>query len=289
MDFVFWDIVPAFEKHSEKLDKVSVKIERDLGCPACKMAVWGLKNFNNEVNKWVTSEIFTVGCEVILSFTAKSPSLCAGVIQDQYTEFLYPLIWEELLSEQTMCTFILELCEMDLWRPVDVNKWVFDKVNSKPKIGQTNDFVNKLYENYKEKPRSELVKVLMFSDLHVDYNYTVGASVDCGKVICCRVDSGPAKNEKDKARYWGEKDCDVPQQLLLNMFEFINTNIQPDIGLWGGDSIPHNMDSITKESDITTMRQVANQVSSAFSNFKVYVTLGNHDTYPQDRLLAHVP
>ena len=141
-----------------------------------------------------------------------------------------------------------------------------------------------------EKPRSQLVKVLMFSDLHVDYDYKVGASINCGKVICCRVDSGQAKDDADKAGYWGEKDCDVPQQTLLNMFEFINSEIKPDIGLWGGDSIPHNMDSVTMESDVKTMKQVANQVSAAFSeNFKLYVTLGNHDTYPQDRVLGHKP
>ena len=134
MDFLFWDIVPSFEKHSGKLKKAFWKVEEDFGCPACKLGIWSIQAFNNGVTRWVTAQSFTLICEIIMPFVKLSPSMCSGVIQDQYTEFLYPLIWDEILSEHTFCTFIMELCEMDKWKPVDVNEWVFNKVNEKPEI-----------------------------------------------------------------------------------------------------------------------------------------------------------
>lgn len=39
---------------------------------------------------------------------------------------------------------------MDKWQPVDVNEWVFDKINEKPKEAITNNFVNELYRKREE-------------------------------------------------------------------------------------------------------------------------------------------
>ena len=93
-----------------------------------------------------------------------------------------------------------------------MNKWVFDKVNEKKGAALDNDFVNNLYKKNLKTGRT--VKVVMFSDLHVDYDYQAGASIDCGNIICCRSDSGPAKSDDDMAGYWGDYRCDPPAQLI---------------------------------------------------------------------------
>ena len=58
---------------------------------------------------------------------------------------------------------------MDKWKPIDVNEWVFNTVNSKP--DGINGYVDRLYEEHKTESGSEKepITVLLFADLHVDY------------------------------------------------------------------------------------------------------------------------
>jgi len=74
---------------------------------------------------------------------------------------------------------------------MDVNEWVHDILKTKPDILKENDFVNKLYEKEKNnfKNRNAL-KVVLMSDLHLDFDYMPGMSNNCGKPLCCRSDSG---------------------------------------------------------------------------------------------------
>jgi len=52
------------------------------------------------------------------------------------------MIFDELLNEQTLCTFILNLCDMENWTKIDVEKWIYYKLNKKPYSAKSNDFVN---------------------------------------------------------------------------------------------------------------------------------------------------
>ena len=45
------------------------------------------------------------------------------------------------------------------------------KLTKNQRLHKKNNFVNEMYENMSQRPKSELIKVLMFSDLHVDYDY----------------------------------------------------------------------------------------------------------------------
>ena len=83
---------------------------------------------------------------------------------------------------------------------MDVNEWVFHILNTKPDVLKGNDFVNKLYEKEKNNFKSRnALKVVLMSDLHLDFDYTPGMSNNCGKPLCCRSDSGLPKNEADKS------------------------------------------------------------------------------------------
>jgi len=52
---------------------------------------------------------------------------------------------------------------------------------------------------HKPKPR-QIIKIAMFTDLHVEYDYTAGKSKICGLSECCRSDSGDPVDKKDAAR-----------------------------------------------------------------------------------------
>jgi sphingomyelin phosphodiesterase len=103
---------------------------------------------------------------------------------------------------------------------------------------------------------------------------------DCGKPICCRSDSGLPKNKSNAAGKWGDELCDIPERTMVSLLDYINDEIQPDVALWGGDSIPHNVDSITEKDNIAIMKNVSAQVRESIKNVRIYPTLGNHDTYP---------
>lgn len=66
------------------------------------------------------------------------------------------------------------------------------------------------------------------------------------------------------------------------MLEFINNEIKADIVLWGGDSVPHNLESISFESNLETLQKATELVKDNIKDGKLYATVGNHDTFPQD-------
>ena len=49
------------------------------------------------------------------------------------------------------------------------------------------------------KTSNKAAKILHLSDPHVQLDYTVGASTNCGKVICCSSEDPPPSNPKNKA------------------------------------------------------------------------------------------
>ena len=105
-----------------------------------------------------------------------------------YTDKLMSALESEAFwSYENLCIFQLQQCEQDKWHSVDVMEWVYNLLNSKPQHLQSNDYLNNLYlKNEKNFMSEDLVKIVMFSNLHVDYNYTEGSSNTCGEIICCR-------------------------------------------------------------------------------------------------------
>lgn len=106
------------------------------------------------------------------------------------------------MSEKVFCTYEMEVCDMDKYAKIDVKEQLFDLLVQKPPKASTNDFINNLYKENKQyfnTPGREPIKIVSISDLHIDYEYTVGKSVNCGKPLCCRTDSGEATDPSDAA------------------------------------------------------------------------------------------
>ena len=131
------------------------------------------------------------------------------------------------------------------------------------------------------------VKVAMFSDLHVDYNYTEGRSNYCGEMLCCRMDSSLPRNESEKARKWGDYKCDLPPITFQSMLTFIKTEINPDIVLWGGNSVPQALDTLTSDQVVTTMKRVSEEIVDTLGqSAQIFATIGGHDILPENYFKA---
>jgi hypothetical protein len=91
-----------------------------------------------------------------------------------------------------------------------LNKWVLERVSAKPPVAKGNNFVNGLYEQREEDSGKKLIKVALFSDIHVDFSYTEGTVASCGGIVCCHESSGMATSDEDKAGPWGHHKCDSP-------------------------------------------------------------------------------
>jgi sphingomyelin phosphodiesterase len=59
----------------------------------------------------------------------------------------------------------------------------------------------------------------------MDFDYTPGMSKDCGKPLCCRSDSGPAKDKDDAAGKWGDFLCDPPVRTIQTLLDYVNEDL----------------------------------------------------------------
>ena len=106
------------------------------------------------------------------------------------------------------------------------------------------------------KPRSkdDLIKIALITDLHMDWDYTPGMSNVCGLPVCCRSDSGLPTSPEHTAEKWGNLECDPPAITVKHLLDHISNDIKPSAIFWGGDSVPHNVDSLNEKSNIEIMR-----------------------------------
>jgi hypothetical protein len=98
----------------------------------------------------------------------------------------------------------------------------------------------------------------MFTDLHIDMDYTPGNSNVCSQVICCRPRAGKAKSIEQMAGLWGDYKCDLSPRVFQSMITFINDEIEPHALFWGGDSLSHDIGTATMEASISNMKSVSN-------------------------------
>jgi len=157
-------------------------------------------------------------------------------------------------------------------------------LHKKTDLAHSNDYVNNLYSENKERlsaiNKDDLIKVVMMSDLHMDWDYLEGADNSCGKPLCCRSDSGLAPTAARSAGKWGDYNCDLNTITLDSMLSEIKNNVKPDLVMWAGDSVPHNVDSLTFDSNVAIMKNITKEVSDGLDGIKIFPCIGNHDTYP---------
>jgi len=124
------------------------------------------------------------------------------------------------------------------------------------------------------------LKVVHFSDIHVDPFYTEGSSSNCTKPICCRAYTPaeePGANDSPAGPN-GDHRCDTPSGLEESMYAAIRA-AAPDaeFALFTGDIVDHAIWN-------TTAAQNTLSVASAYgrmgATWRVFGTAGNHESSP---------
>ncbi|KAJ3552028.1 hypothetical protein NPX13_g11215 [Xylaria arbuscula] len=125
------------------------------------------------------------------------------------------------------------------------------------------------------------LRVVHYSDIHIDPWYTEGADANCTKFICCRdYNDEPAPGHTFRpAGPNGEHTCDSPVSLEKSMYEAIKTFV-PDaaFAIFTGDIVDHAVWNTTIAQNTLDVTDAYNRMAN--SGFQVYGTAGNHEASP---------
>jgi sphingomyelin phosphodiesterase len=111
----------------------------------------------------------------------------------------------------------------------------------KPERIQDDNYLNNLYGSLGQSTENrKTLKMVQFTDLHVDLEYVEGSAIDCGNIICCREDGGFPTDPSNQAGPYGNYYCDIPPKLFHSMGDYIKSEVKPDVILWTGDIAPHD-------------------------------------------------
>ncbi|XP_059468369.1 sphingomyelin phosphodiesterase-like [Neocloeon triangulifer] len=130
---------------------------------------------------------------------------------------------------------------------------------------------------------SPTLRVLHFTDLHLDSSYKPGNNANCGEELCCRTEHGLAPNKGDEAGYWGDyRDCDMPYHSFENLVEQASSHNDIDYVLFTGDVYDHGDVNTTQAAKKAATIYALTLFREKFPNLKVFPVLGNHAPHPKN-------
>ncbi|KAJ9142785.1 Sphingomyelin phosphodiesterase [Pleurostoma richardsiae] len=126
------------------------------------------------------------------------------------------------------------------------------------------------------------IKVVHFSDIHVDQFYVPGSNANCSKPTCCRsytTDDSPGHNDAPAGRN-GDHKCDSPVSLEDSLYAAIKA-IVPDaaFSLFTGDIVDHAVWNTTQAQNTIDIDDAYGRMAAAGLPL-VYGTVGNHEGSP---------
>ena len=132
-------------------------------------------------------------------------------------------------------------------------------------------------------PKKNPFKILVVTDIHIDFGYKENRSVSCKSAICCRDDSGlPNNGSNEKSGKYGYLgNCDIPLITAESFVDYASEYVKPDAIIYLGDNPAHNMWEQTKEGHLEELK-IFSKLLERF-NTTVYPALGNHEGYPCDQ------
>jgi len=127
--------------------------DKDLGtwqamkCTTCKVTAWSLRTvFGNNIARSLFNEFLKIICRPIAKYLLNyNPEICPGTIDQQFRDSIFPVLFDQFLTTQTLCTFELELCDMDKWEKLSIDAFIDEKLSTKPDHLKGNDYLNKMY------------------------------------------------------------------------------------------------------------------------------------------------
>ncbi|KAI1113687.1 Metallo-dependent phosphatase-like protein [Nemania sp. NC0429] len=125
------------------------------------------------------------------------------------------------------------------------------------------------------------LRVVHYSDIHIDPWYTEGADANCTKFICCRnYADGPTPGEEVRpAGPNGEHTCDSPLVLEQSMYKAIR-RLVPDaaFSIFTGDIVDHAVWNTTMIQNTLDVTRAYDRMAAA--GMLVYGAVGNHEASP---------
>lgn len=113
------------------------------------------------------------------------------------------------------------------------------------------------------------LKIVHFSDIHIDEHYTPGSNTQCNKPICCRAytkDDAPGVT-KNPAGPNGDHKCDSPLSLEESMYKAI-ADLVPDaaFNVFTGDIVDHTIWNTSIPSNTDASKLSISECSTARAN-----------------------
>ncbi|KAF7542515.1 hypothetical protein G7Z17_g11503 [Cylindrodendrum hubeiense] len=169
-------------------------------------------------------------------------------------------------TSKEFCITFLGICEYP-----DVRQWSVPFPSEKPTTARP------------APSGKDPIKVVHYSDIHIDPLYVEGSNTECTKPICCRpyTEGDAPGNTSSPAGPNGDHNCDVPVSLEESMYAAIQ-EIVPDVAftIFTGDIVDH---AVWNTSQSYNTEQITNAYEMMSQNLSiVYGTAGNHEAHPSN-------
>jgi len=104
----------------------------------------------------------------------------------------------------------------------------------------------------------------------------------CNTPLCCRPENGWPKDPKNGAGFWGDYNCDLPHNTLVDFMQYVRDEIKPDMFIWTGDNSAHDVWKNSNPEVIEYVKNITDTLIEQFegTNVTFFPIQGNHDTWP---------
>ncbi|CAP99050.1 Pc22g17620 [Penicillium rubens Wisconsin 54-1255] len=206
-------------------------------------------------------DVFTGLCKIS---GVEDPDVCAGIIEKEGPALHDAFNALQLNSDtsKTLCASLVGLCKYP-----EVHTYSLTFPSPKPKT-------------VRPPPSGKTpLKVVHFSDTHVDLLYEPGSNYKCSKPICCRSwsDEDAPENTEHPCGPFGNTKCDPPQILQESLHAAI-ADIKPEFSIYTGDVVAHDIWLVDKAEALKGLNATYSAMEKDIGT--VYAAIGNHDTAP---------
>ncbi|KKA27026.1 hypothetical protein TD95_004352 [Thielaviopsis punctulata] len=256
------------------LDTIVNDIERDATCTGCRAALGLLKGL-----AFFGDGVFVDTLQGLCrTFTSEDDDVCDGSLAGEGPIMAQSIRTMQLSGDPAtlFCASFLGLCDYPA-----INEWTVP-MPAKSKAKRTASSVatssaSAPASTYTKTP----LKIVQYSDIHVDQRYEAGSSSECTKPICCHAYT-PADapgNSTSPAGPNGEHTCDSPASLEDAMYTAIQEFASDAaFSIFTGDVIDHAVWETSEEYNKAGIDSSYGKMASAMK--LVYGTFGNHESTP---------
>lgn len=251
----------------EALELVALlKNANSTNCQTCKNIMSSIAA-TMRVQQEALSIIANPFCEVLSAFIPLP--ICVGLLKVASTDIggIFPAMDMQGQDGQTLCAYMFGTCTLPAPPQLDLNA-LFK--------GTTKPAPVSLVPSKKEP-----LKVLHFSDYHLDLRYVVGSEANCGGSLCCRV--FPYTNVSapisQPASLFGNYQCDTPEALATSVFRAIPKVTGYEFsdfsfGIYTGDLVSHDLCELTAPYVLAEELECFQEFFNGLDGVPLYPTLG---------------